>query len=203
MKRADLRVVSCHLGQGASITASRAGKAMATTMGFTPLEGLMMGSRSGSIDPGVVLYVQRRHNLNAEELENILNHDSGLKGVSGLTSDIRDVIAAATQGHARATLALEMFVRRVRASIGAMVGTLGGVDALIFTAGIGENADALRARMCEGLECMGIVIDAAKNRSAAPDVDVAAARSRARIWVLHTEEERVIARHVKILGVQS
>ncbi|MGE5276078.1 MAG: acetate/propionate family kinase [Acidobacteriota bacterium] len=191
------RLVTCHLGNGASATASRRGLAVATTMGYTPMEGLMMGTRSGSIDPGILLAVQRERGLSAEELDEILNHGSGLLGVSGVSSDFREVEAAARAGDARARLALEIYADRVRSAIGALAATLGGLDALVFTAGIGENAAALRASVCEGLEFLGLRLDPSANGDCRPDADVAAGDSRARILVLRAREELMIARETR------
>lgn len=194
-----LRLVVCHLGNGCSATAVRTGKAVATTMGFTPMEGLMMGTRAGSVDPGVLLHVLRKHGLTPDQLDHALNHASGLHGVSGVSSDFRQVDAAARQGHDRARLALDLYADRVRAAIGALAVTMGGVDALIFTAGVGEHAADLRAAVCDGLACLGLRLDAERNNAAAPDVDVAAADSPGRILVLHTQEELLIARETRRL----
>jgi acetate kinase len=193
------RIVICHLGNGCSASAVRDGVCVATTMGFTPLEGLMMGSRSGSVDPGLLLYLQRRHGLGAEQLDHALNHESGLLGVSGVSSDYRSVEQAAAAGNERARLALAIFADRVRAAVGALAVTLGGVDVLVFTAGIGEHAAGLRAAVCAGLECLGLVLDAERNRQAKPDAEVAAEASAGRILVLATQEDLLIAREVAAL----
>jgi acetate kinase len=194
---AELRLVICHLGNGCSASAVRGGAAVATTMGFTPLDGLMMGSRSGSVDPGILLHVQRQRGLSAEQLDQALNHASGLLGVSGISSDYRAVEEAARQGNERASLALDIYADRVREVIGALTVTLGGLDALIFTAGVGENAVDFRATVCTGLECVGMKLDRDRNRSCRPDADIAAAESRGRILVIHTREELMIAREVR------
>jgi acetate kinase len=196
---AGLRLVICHLGNGCSATAVRGGASVATTMGFTPLEGLMMGTRSGSVDPGALLYVQRQHSLSAAQLDDILNHQSGLLGVSGIASDFRQVEEAAQGGHERARLALAVYAERVRAAIGALAVTLGGVDALVFTAGVGENSANLRAAVCNGLECLGLWLDAQGNAACRPDADIATADSRGRILVIHTREDLVIAREARRL----
>jgi acetate kinase len=188
------RIVVCHLGNGCSATAIRDGMAVATTMGFTPLEGLMMGTRPGSVDPGVLLYVQSRRGVNIDELDRTLNHRSGLLGVSGLSSDFRQVEAAAKRGEERARLALEIYADRVRAAVGSLAVTLGGIDALVFTAGVGENSASLRAAACDGLECLGLLLDPSRNAACRPDSDVAANESPARILVIHTCEELLIAR---------
>ena len=195
------RFVTCHLGNGASATASRGGVAVATTMGYTPMEGLMMGTRSGSIDPGIMLAVQRERGLSAGELDEILNHGSGLLGVSGVSSDFREVDTAARSGDARARLALEIYADRVRSAIGALAVTLGGLDALVFTAGIGENAAGLRASACAGLDCLGLRLDPSANAACRPDADVSAKDSAAPILVLRAREELAIARETRrVLG---
>ncbi len=194
-----LRLITCHLGNGCSATAVRDGVAVATTMGLTPLEGMMMGTRCGSVDPGILLHVQRQHGLTVDQLDDALNHRSGLLGVSGVSSDFRQVEAAAGQGNDRARLALEMYADRVRATIGALAVTLGGIDALIFTAGVGTNSANLRAAVCNGLECLGLRLDSARNTTCQPDADVATDHSSARILVLQTQEELLIAREVRRL----
>lgn len=196
---AELRLIICHLGQGSSATAVRGGTAITNTMGFTPMEGFMMGSRCGTLDPGILLYVQREHGLTAEQLDHVLNKESGLLGVSGLSSDFRQVEAAAREGHARAQLALDVYAYRVREMIGALAVTLGGVDALVFTGGIGENSLSLRAEACQGLECLGIHLDVGRNADLRPDSDVARGDSSARILLIHTREELMIARQARKL----
>lgn len=190
----ELRLIVCHLGNGCSISAVRAGRAVQTSMGFTPLEGLMMGTRSGSLDPGILLHLQRRQHLSADQLDHALNHHSGLLGVSGVSSDYRQVKAAADQGNERARLALAIFADRIRATIGAYAVTMGGVDAVVFTAGIGEHAADLRAAICEGLQILGLRIDANRNAACSPDADIACPDSPGRILVIRTQEELMIAR---------
>jgi len=200
----DLRLVICHLGSGCSASAVSGGQAVATTMGFTPLDGLMMGTRSGSLDPGILLDVQQRRGLTTETLKHVLNHESGLLGVSGFASDVRQLESAAQAGHARAGLALEMFADRVRASIGALAVTLGGVDALIFTAGVGENSSGVRAAICEGLECLGLHLDHDRNSSVSPDADIASHDSASRMLVIESREDLMIARETaRILKLPS
>ena len=189
-----LRLITCHLGGGCSATAVRGGRPVATTMGFSPLEGLMMGARCGSMDPGLLLHLQRDRGLSLQELDHALNHRSGLLGVSGLSTDLAQIETAARQGHLRAQLAFDLFADRVRAAIGSLAVTLGGVDALIFTDRIGEGSPGLRAAVCQGLECLGIRCDAALNEACQPDADIAARESSARILVIHTREELMIAR---------
>lgn len=190
------RLVICHLGNGCSASAVRDGTCVATTMGFTPLEGLMMGSRSGSVDPGLLTYVQRHQGLSVDQLDHALNHASGLLGVSGVSGDYRAVEQAADAGNERARLALTIFADRARAAVGALAVTLGGVDVLVFTAGVGEHSARLRAAVCQGLECLGLRLDAGRNQGARPDVDVAAADSAGHMLVLKTQEDLLIAREV-------
>jgi acetate kinase len=198
---ASLRIIICHLGNGCSASAVRGGAAVATSMGFTPLEGLMMGTRSGSVDPSILIDVQRNHGLSADALDHALNHASGLLGVSGVSSDLREVDKAADAGNERARLALAIFADRVRQTVGAYAATTGGVDALVFTAGIGEHSARMRAAACEGLSCLGLNLDAAQNASCRADADIATANSPGRILVLHTREEWLIGREtLRILG---
>jgi acetate kinase len=191
---ADLRVVVLHLGNGCSASAVRGGKPVATSMGFTPLEGMMMGTRSGSVDPGILVYVQRRHGMDVETLDRVLNFESGLLGVSGVSGDVREVEAAAAAGDARARLALEMYAERARQMVGALAVSMGGVDALVFTAGVGEHAASVRELICQGLECLGLRIDAGRNANAEPDVEVGAAEDPGRILVIKAREALMIAR---------
>jgi acetate kinase len=192
----SLRLVICHLGHGCSASAVRGGRCVETTMGFTPLDGLMMATRSGSIDPSIVLYVQQRHGLTAEEVESALNHESGLLGVSGISGDMREILDAVHAGHPQAQLALAIYTRRVRQAIGALAVTLGGVDALVFTAGVGEHAGQVRQTICDGLECLGLELDASVNSACRPDADVACRGSRGRILVITTREDVTMLREV-------
>jgi acetate kinase len=186
---AELRLVICHLGHGCSATAVSRGRSLDTTMGFTPLDGLMMATRSGSLDPGIVLHVQRRHGLAASDVEEALNQASGLLGVSGISGDMREVLASARAGNGRAQLALDVYTHRVRQAVGALAVTLGGVDALVFTAGVGENSAEVRAASCRGLACLGLELDEESNATCRPDADVARPGSPARILVIATREE--------------
>ena len=156
--RKDLRLIIAHLGNGASVSAVRTGTCVDTSMGFTPLEGLMMGTRSGSIDPGLLIYLLRKKNLDADQLDHALNYESGLLGVSRVSSDMREVLAAAGDD-ANARLAIDIYVHRIRQAIGAMAATLGGVDGLVFTAGVGENAAEIRERVCTNLRFLGLMLD--------------------------------------------
>ncbi len=193
----DLRLVICHLGNGCSASAIVGGAPIATTMGFTPLDGLMMGTRSGAIDPGILVYLQRQHGLGPGALDDVLNHRSGLLGVSGISGDVRQLEAAAEAGHERAGLALTMFADRVRASIGALAVGMGGVDALVFTAGVGENSARVRADVCNGLSCLGLTLDAGKNVDVQLDDDIAIDSSSARILVIKSREDLMIARETE------
>lgn len=199
LKRDDARLVICHLGNGCSASAVRAGVALTSTMGFTPLEGLMMGTRCGSIDPAIVLHLLRRGLLTAEQIDDALLHRSGLLGVSGVSSDFRAVESAAQDGHDRARLALRLYADRVRAAIGALAVTLGGIDALVFTAGVGEHSTWLRSAVCLGLDCLGVRMDETLNGGCQPDTDIACRDSLARILVVHTREELLIAREAQRL----
>ncbi len=198
----DLRLVICHLGHGCSAAAVANGRCVDTTMGFTPLDGLMMATRSGgSVDPSIVLHVQDHHGLSAEQVENVLNHESGLLGVSGVSGDMREVEAAAEAGDERARLALAIYTHRVRQAIGALTVTMGGVDALVFTAGVGEHAAEVRESTCAGLECLGLELDRNANARYQPDADVAQQNSRGRILVIATREDVTMLREViQVLG---
>ena len=190
----SLKLVTCHLGNGCSLAAIRDGHSIDTTMGFTPLEGLMMGTRSGSVDPGILPYLMRQDKSTADQLENLLNEKSGLLGISGLSGDMREIVAKMKEGHARATLAFDMFVHRLRSSIGAMIALLGGIDALVFTAGIGERSPEVRAAACETLGFVGVQCDAVKNAQSPIDQDIAPANASVRVLVIRAQEEWAIAR---------
>jgi acetate kinase len=196
-----LRLVVAHLGNGASLTAVRDGRSVETTMGFTPLEGVMMGTRSGSVDPGALLYLLRHKGLSVEDLDRALNRESGLLGVWGVSGDMREVQKAARGGDARARLALDIYAHRLRQAIGALTATLGGLDALVFTAGVGEHSAETRAAACRGLECLGVQVDEAANAACQPDADIAAAGARVRVLVIATREDLTIAREtVRVVG---
>ncbi len=195
-KNSAARLVICHLGHGCSASAVLEGRCIDTTMGFTPLDGLMMATRSGTLDPGIVLHVQSRHGLTAAQIETILNRESGLLGVSGVSGDMRRVQAASKSGDEQARLALAIYVHRVRQAIGAFAVTLGGIDALVFTAGVGEHAAEIRSSICAGLDCLGLELDEQANAECAPDCDVAAAASRGRILVIATREDISMSREV-------
>jgi len=190
----SLKIVSCHLGSGCSLAAIQNRRSVDTTMGFTPLEGLMMATRSGSIDPGLLTYLLQRDGCTSQELYEILNTKSGLLGISGLSSDMRDILAAMKEGHARATLAFEIFIHRLRSGIGAMAAVLGGMDALVFTAGIGENSPEVRAAACANLRHLGVALDEQKNNGPSSDRIVSAADSAVGVLVIRAQEEWAIAR---------
>jgi acetate kinase len=191
---ADTNMIICHLGNGCSLAAVRGGKSVDTTMGFTPLDGLMMGARSGAIDPGIIIYLLRHCGYSADQLDRILNEESGLRGISGLSGDMRTVVDAMNRGHDRATLAFDMFIHILCRNIGAMAASLNGLDVLVFTAGVGENSAIVRRRACERLGHLGVRLDERKNEASQIDADIASAESRARVVVVRTEEEWEIAR---------
>ncbi len=194
-RRTDsLRLVSCHLGNGCSLAAIRNGHSLDTTMGFTPLEGLMMGTRSGSVDPGILTYLMRQKGISAQRLDGILNKESGLLGISGLSGDMRQILAAIRNGHERAKLAFDIYIHRLRSGIGAMTAALGGMDALIFTAGVGENSPEVRAATCDSLGYLALELDSEKNARSASDHDIATADSSVRVLVIHAQEDWAIAR---------
>jgi acetate kinase len=188
------RALLCHLGNGASLCAVREGKSIDTTMGFTPLEGLMMGTRCGSIDPGIIVYLLRHRAYTADQLDRILNRESGLLGVSGVSADMRAVLQAADNGDGRAQLALDVYLHRLVREAGAMIAVLGGLDVLVFTGGVGENSASVREALCRQLAFLGIVLDPAKNVSSEEDRNIAAANSNIPILVIHAQEEWEIAR---------
>ncbi|HUK48591.1 MAG TPA: acetate kinase [Terriglobales bacterium] len=190
----SVKVVSCHLGNGCSLAAIDGGKSVNTTMGFTPLDGVMMGTRGGEIDPGILVHLMRKDGCGANELDDLLNRHSGLLGISGVSSDMRDVVEASSKGNKRAKLAFEIFVHRLRTAIAAMAASMGGIDALVFTAGIGENSVEVRRAACEKLSFLGVQIDSAKNGAAKPDADIATPESRVRVLVIRAQEDWSIAR---------
>ncbi|MBO0859840.1 MAG: acetate kinase [Chloracidobacterium sp.] len=190
---ASLKLVTCHLGAGCSLAAINGGRSLDTTMGFTPLDGLMMGTRSGSVDPGILTYLTRRDRLQAREIDEMLNKQSGLLGVSGVSDDMREILAALKQGDQRARLAFDIFTHRLRAGIGAMTAVLGGIDALVFTAGVGENSHETRSAACDKLVFLGIKLDETANARVSADEDISAQDSLVRILVIRAREDWVIA----------
>ncbi len=189
---ASLRLITCHLGNGCSLAAVHKGICVDTTMGYTPLDGLMMGTRSGSVDPGILIQLMRQGN-NAETLNNILNKQSGLKGLSGISGDMRQIQALIEQGQERAKLAFDVYIHRLRSHIGSMLASLGGLDALVFTGGVGENSALVRAASVETFEFLGLKLDKQKNNASPVDEDIAAVNSAIRVLVVHTEEDWAIA----------
>ncbi len=206
----SLKLVTCHLGNGCSLAAIREGRSVDTTMGFTPLDGLMMGTRSGSVDPGILTYLMRQRHFSGEQLDDVLNKKSGLLGVSGISSDMREVLSACKNGAepekmARAKLALDMYVHRLQSGIGAMIAVLGGIDALVFTAGVGENSPEVRAAVCDNFSFLGARLDQTKNAQSPADKndrnndknsdkDISARDARVRVLVIHAQEDWMIAR---------
>ncbi|HWE00296.1 MAG TPA: acetate kinase [Bryobacteraceae bacterium] len=192
-RREDYRMITCHLGNGCSICAIDHGASVDTSMGFTPLEGLVMGARSGDVDAGAILYLITNEGSSAPDVRHMLNADSGLKGLSGISNDMRDVLDAEEKGIARARLAIDVFCYRAKKYIGAYLAAMGGAEALIFTGGIGENSAAIRERICSGLEQLGVALD--QERNARPDQrDRQIGMSRVQTWVIPTNEELLIAR---------
>src|SRR6476660_2224714 len=196
--RPGLRLVIAHLGNGASVSAVRHGVCVDTSMGFTPLEGLMMGTRSGTVDPGLLIYLLRHKGLDAKELDSALNYESGLLGVSGISSDLRQVLSQLPH-NPDARLAVDVYVHRIVKTIGAMAATLGGIDALVFTAGVGERAVEIRKRVCEKLGYLGLELDQAANETCKPDADISMPASKARIMVIATREDLTIMRETRRL----
>jgi acetate kinase len=196
--RRGLRLVIAHLGNGASVSAVHDGVCVDTSMGFTPLEGLVMATRSGTVDPGILIYLLRQKRLSVEELDNALNHESGLLGISGTSSDLRQLLSELPH-NPDARLAVDVYVRRIVQTIGAMVAILGGIDALVFTAGVGERAARIRKWVCEKLKYLGLELDSAANEHCHPDADIATPASAARILVIATREDLAIMRETRRL----
>ena len=184
----DLRFITCHLGNGASIAAIKYGKSIDTSMGYTPLEGLVMGTRSGEIDPAIIPFLMEKENMNAQQIDDYLNRRSGILGISGLSSDFRDLESAANRGDERSQLAIDIFAYKVKKYIG------GYVDAIIFTAGLGENSPFMRDKICNGLEYLGTRIDPELNKLRGKQMEISIKRARVKIFVIPTNEELVIAR---------
>ncbi|MBV8731210.1 MAG: acetate kinase [Acidobacteriia bacterium] len=195
-EKAGLRLVICHLGNGCSLAAVRGGRSVDTTMGFTPLDGLMMGTRSGAVDPGILTYLMRDGQVRASELDELLNEKSGLLGISGLSSDMRDILTGIQQGHERAELAFNIYVHRLRSAIGSMIAVLGGVDALVFTGGVGENSPDIRQAACRTFGFLGLRLDREANARPIFDADISSVDSRVRVLVIRAEEDWAIATEV-------
>ena len=201
MKKEDTRVITCHLGNGSSVSAARGGKCIDTSMGLTPLEGLPMGTRCGDIDPAIVPFIMQRTGMTPAEMDTYMNKKSGMLGLSGVSSDFRDLEAAAKEGNERAELALKTFAYKVKKYIGAYSAALGGVDAIVFTAGVGENDQGIRAQVLHGLEYLGVDTDFDKNLNAprGEEVEISKPGSRVKVFVIPTDEEMVIARDTAAL----
>ncbi|MDX9796445.1 MAG: acetate kinase [Arcobacteraceae bacterium] len=194
LNKKDSKVIVCHLGNGSSVCAVKEGKSMDTSMGLTPLEGLMMGTRCGDLDPAVLAYLMEKKNMSANEVVDYLNKKSGLLGVSGISSDLREIMEASAKGDTRASLAIDIQCNRIKKYICSYAGVMGGVDAICFTAGIGENADLIREKVCSGLEFMGIEIDKEKNKIRNSNTrEISTDTSKVKIFVIPTNEEFVIA----------
>jgi len=190
----ELKIITCHLGNGASITAVDGGKSVDTSMGLTPLEGLVMGTRCGDIDPAIIPFIMNKEDLTMEEIDNIMNKKSGLLGVSGVSNDSRDVEAAAADGNERAQTALDIFDYRVIKYIGAYIAAMGGVDAIVFTAGIGENQSRTRANIINNLRYLDVYLNEEANQTRKQEIEISTPESRVKVFVIPTNEELVIAR---------
>ncbi|QSX06600.1 acetate kinase [Sedimentibacter sp. zth1] len=195
----DLKIITCHLGNGASVTAIKDGVSVDTSMGLTPLEGLVMGTRCGDIDPAIVTFLMDKKNLSISQMNNLMNKQSGVLGISGISSDFRDIEGAAEEGNKRAQLALDKFHYTVRKYIGSYAAAMGGVDVVVFTAGLGENSKDSRAEICKGLEFLGIEIDNDKNNTRGKEVEISEDGSKVKVFVIPTNEELMIARETKSL----
>ncbi|BFM40657.1 acetate kinase [Synechocystis sp. LKSZ1] len=189
----SLKMITCHIGNGASLAAIQNGQSIDTTMGFTPLEGLMMGARSGSIDPAILLYLLREQSYQPEQLNEILNKQSGLKGVSGLSADLRTILQAQAEGNPQAELAFAMYIHRFRACLGQMLASLGGLDVLVFTAGVGENSALVREQVCQGFEFLGLQLDPIKNAQSVANTIISQPESTVQVLIIRTEEDWAIA----------
>ena len=190
----DLKLITCHLGNGASVSAIKRGKCIDTSMGFTPLEGLVMGTRSGDLDPAIVSFIQEKENLSQDKVNNILNKKSGVLGISGVSSDFRDLEEAVSNGNERAALALKVFAHKVRFYIGAYIAEMNGVDAIVFTAGVGENDVTMREIICNNLGNLGIKLDPVENKIRGKEAIISADDSKVKILMIPTNEELMIAR---------
>ena len=187
------RIITCHIGNGGSIAAINDGKCVDTSMGLTPTEGLMMGTRVGDVDPGALVYLIKEMNLDADGLLNLINKKSGVAGVSGVSSDMRDIEAAIKEGNERARLALEMYEYRILKYIGAYAAVLGGVDIIVFTGGVGENQTITREKICKKLEFLGVTFDAEANKTRGEEITISGADSKVKVVVIPTDEELMIA----------
>lgn len=199
VKLEDINMITCHLGNGASLAAIKNGKSIDTSMGLTPLEGLAMGTRSGDIDPAIITFLMEKENLNINDINNLLNKKSGVLGISGVSSDFRDIEEEAEKGNERAQLALDKFNSRVKKYVGAYASLLGGTNVIVFTAGLGENSPETREAVCSGLEFMGVEIDKVKNNVRGKETIISTENSKVKVLVVPTNEELMIARDTKKL----
>ena len=199
MGRKDIKLVNCHLGNGSSLSAVKDGKCQDTSMGLTPLAGVPMGTRSGDIDPAVVQFVMNKYGMSADECLNMLNKKSGVLALSGVSSDFRDIENGAEEGNENCALTLDKFAYEVRKYIGSYAAALGGLDCLVFTAGVGENSASMRARICEGLEFLGVKLDPEKNNTRGKEAIISADDSKVTVWVIPTNEELMIAQDTAAL----
>ncbi len=198
----DLKIITCHLGNGASVSAIKRGMCIDTSMGFTPLEGLVMGTRCGDIDPAIVTYMRQKENLEPGEANRILNSESGVLGISGISSDFRDLEKAVAEGNERAALALKVFAHKVRFYIGAYIAMMNGLDALVFTAGVGENAVEIRDIVCHDLGNLGIKLDLVKNKVRGKEMIISRDDSPVKILLIPTNEELMIARDTYNIAIK-
>lgn len=196
----DLKVITCHLGNGASVTAIKGGESVDTSMGLTPLEGLVMGTRCGDIDPAIIAFLMNKKNMTIAEVDSLMNKKSGVLGISGVSSDFRDIEGEAEKGNKRAQLALDKFAYTVKKYIGSYAAAMGGVDVVVFTAGLGENSATARKNICEGLEFIGITIDDDKNNTRGKEALISKDNGTVKVFVIPTNEELMIARDTKILS---
>ena len=196
----SLKIVSCHLGNGCSVTGIRGGRSVDTTMGFTPLDGLMMGTRSGSVDPGILIFLMRQHGFDADQIDDMLNKKSGLLGISGVSGDMRDILDGMRTGNGRAKLAFDLYTYGLRTAIGKMAAASEGLDVLVFTAGVGENSHEVRAATCKGLEFLGVTMDLNRNKESLLDREISSPDSRARVLVIRAAEDWAIAGECWKLG---
>jgi acetate kinase len=196
----DLKIITCHLGNGASVTAIKGGKSVDTSMGLTPLEGLVMGTRCGDIDPAITTFLMNKKNMSAADLDNLMNKKSGVLGISGVSSDFRDIEEEAEKGNKRAQLALDKFDYTVKKYIGSYAAAMGGVDVVVFTAGLGENSKDNRKQICSGLEFLGITIDDEKNNTRGKEALISKDNGSVKVFVIPTNEELMIARDTQLLS---
>lgn len=191
------KIITCHLGNGASITAIKDGKSVDTSMGLTPLEGLAMGTRCGDMDPAIMCFIMDKENIDIRQIDELMNKRSGVLGISGVSNDFRDLESAADQGHERAQLALDIFRRRVKKYIGSYAAVMGGLDAIVFTGGLGENSPLDRSLILEGLEFLGVEVDPERNNVRGKDALISSENSRVKVLLIPTNEELAIARDTK------